>query len=221
MRKRAMIALVVTTTLVVAGGGMALAKGPESATVTGPGIAEPIELINADYFDSDYTDHVKELMRQTGLWYAAGGGSRIPAQPEGDLGPVYTLTWASSGPPGDPVDKRTIRQLLYLHAENGPLIHTPSQIGLEGWGPGVVGWAIAPSGLMDTLAALGIPVSAENDPLLTTESSHDAAASNNEEAAASVENKPTDGVGYMAIMGFGFVVVVTWAVLRRTSDHEL
>lgn len=207
MSKRTMIVLVVTIAIVVAIGGTAFAKGPESATITGPGIDEPIELINVDYFDTDYTDHVKELMRQTSLWYATGGGSRISAEPAGTLGAAYTLTWINSGPPGDLVDERTIRQLLYLHAEVGPIIHTPAQEGLEGWGPDVVGWFTAPDGLTDTLAALGVPVSA-------SESIFDMSASIDPSAASPVEAEPTNPLGYLAV-GFGLIIGLGWAARRR------
>jgi len=207
MRKRTMIVIAITSATVVAIGGTAFAKGPESATITGPGINAPIELINVDFFDTDYTDHVKELMRQTSLWYATGGGSRIAIEPAGALGSAYMLTWINSGPPGDPLEERTIRQLLYLRAEGGPVIHTPAQKGLEGWVPGVVGWFTAPDGLTDTLAALGVPVPA-------SESLSEVSASIDPTAAPSVEAEPTAPLGYLAV-GFGLAFGLVRAARRR------
>jgi hypothetical protein len=133
------------------------AKGPESATISGPGIDQPIELI-----DGTNPDLVARLMEQTVLWF--GGGDPLPGQPVGDLGPGYALTWVNAGPPEKSVEERTIRQVIYLEAESGPLIHTPAQDGLEGWGPGVTGWFAAPNGLRDTLVALGAPLSAGASP---------------------------------------------------------
>lgn len=159
MSRRAIKVLALASFLVLTNGGIALGKGPESVTITGPGVGSPIELINPDFFHGDYTDQVKVLMRQTSLWYATGGGSRLSAKPEGELGPAYTLTWINSGPPDDPVEERTIIQLLYLQAEKGPVVHTPPQEGLMDWGPGVVGWFLAPDDLADTLASLGGPLS--------------------------------------------------------------
>lgn len=159
MSRRAIKVLALASFLVLTNGGIALGKGPESVTITGPGVGSPIELINPDFFHGDYTDQVKDLMRQTSLWYATGGGSRLSAKPEGELGSAYTLTWINSGPPDDPVEERTIIQLLYLQAEKGPVVHNPPQEGLMDWGPGVVGWFLAPDDLADTLASLGVPLS--------------------------------------------------------------
>ncbi len=132
----------------------ATAKGPESATIIGPGIDQPMELIRPDN-----VEQMSRLMEQTGLWYGTGDLPRPLAGPTGDLGPAHTLTWVNGGPPGASVQARTIQQLIYLDAEAGPLIHTPAQESLENWGAGVIGWFAAPSGLSDTLAELGVPVS--------------------------------------------------------------
>lgn len=234
MRRQTLIVVVIATAVVVATSGTALAKGPESATITGPGIDEPIELI-----DAGNPDLVQALMRQTGLWYGTSGGSRIVTEPAGELGPLYTLTWINSGPPGDPVDTRTIRQLLYLHAENGPVIHTPTQAALQGWGPDVVGWFTAPDGLTDTLSALGVPLSGpesindpaasntasatapvEDDPVSATESSHGASASIDKAADAVVEGESADGLRYPAVAGFGLIIVLVWAAWRRIAITE-
>lgn len=209
MSKRTLIIMVVTSAIVVAIGGIALAKGPESATITGPGIDEPLEI---ELIETANPDLVRRLMEQTGLWFATGDSSRIPAEPAGDLGPAYTLTWINSGPPADPVEERTIRQILYLHAESGPVIETPSQIGLEGWGPEVIGWFIAPDGLADTLTAMGVPT-------LAPQSMLDPPASTNPEAAALHEVEPADSVSYLAVAGFGLFIVILliWIARRRTT----
>lgn len=86
MSRRAIKVLALASFLVLTNGGIALGKGPESVTITGPGVGSPIELINPDFFHGDYTDQVKVLMRQTSLWYATGGGSRLSAKPEGRAG---------------------------------------------------------------------------------------------------------------------------------------
>ncbi|MGH8935405.1 MAG: hypothetical protein ACRDXD_03910 [Acidimicrobiia bacterium] len=68
------------------------AKGPQSATITGPGIDEPIELI-----DYGRTELVVRLLEQTGLWYATGDlPIPLAGKPAGELGPRYTLTWVNS-----------------------------------------------------------------------------------------------------------------------------
>lgn len=207
MSKRSLIIMVATSAIVVAIGGSALAKGPESATITGPGIDESLEI---ELIETANPDLVRRLMEQTGLWFATGDGSRIPAEPAGNLGPAYTLTWINSGPPADPVEERTIRQILYLQAESGAVIETPYQIGLEGWGAEVIGWFQAPDGLADTLTALGVPTSAPQSML-------DPSTSTNLEAAALHEVEPADSVSYLAVAGFGLVILLIWIARRRTT----
>jgi hypothetical protein len=129
------------------------AKGPESATITGPGIDRPIELL-----DNANHDLVIQLMEQMGLWYDTS--DPLPfGKPTGELGLSYSLTWINSGPPTNSVAERTIYQLIYLDAEQGPVIRTPPQEGLQGWGTGVIGWFTAPNELRDTLVKLGVPIS--------------------------------------------------------------
>lgn len=127
----------------------AQAKGPASAILTGPGIEEPVELINeSKSFDTYENDAPIRLIGLTGLWYGPRTETTTPPK---DLGPAFTLTWVNSGPPGDPIEERTIYQYMYLDAVGGPVIHTPEQIGLDGWGPEVIGWFVAPEELAGTI----------------------------------------------------------------------
>jgi hypothetical protein len=103
-------------------------------------------------------DQVARLMEQTGLWYGTGDLPVPIVEPQGELGAAYSLTWVNGGPPGKSQADRTIEQFIYLDAQGGPVIHTPPQDSLEGWGQGVIGWFRAPQGLRDTLAGLGVPI---------------------------------------------------------------
>jgi hypothetical protein len=211
MNKRALIVIVVATAIVVTAGGAAFAKGPESATLTGPGIDKPIELINKD------PDFVRQLLQQSGIW--SGPALREPIEPAGYLGPAYTLTWINSGPPEAFIEERSIRQILYPYAENGPLINTPAQVGLVGWGGEVLGWYEAPKGLIDTLVALGVPVpppTSDADTAAAPESEGKAAAATSPGHIVSVDNEP-DYLVYLAIGGVGLVLALTWAARRRQS----
>jgi hypothetical protein len=136
--------------LVVVSAADAQAKGPESVTLSGPGIDKPIELIDVSKsFNTYENDAPVTLFGLTGLW---GGGSGSPAAaPPEEPGPAYTMTWVNMGPPGDPIESRTIYQYVYLNAVGGPLIHTPEQIGLDGWGAEVVGWFEAPEEIGPTI----------------------------------------------------------------------
>lgn len=191
------------------------AKGPESAIITGPGIGRPIELI--DYTLGTAPDLLARLMEQTGIWYATGDLPRPIEEPAGELGPGYTLTWINSGPPDKGVDERTIRQEIYLDAEGGPLIYTPAQDSLQNWGPGRTGWFAAPSGLRDTLAGLGVPVS-------TTGSFGDMALSESIPGTTLPERQPAGTFWYPSLVGFLLVaalVVALGARRRRLRDSRV
>ncbi len=129
------------------------AKGPESLMISGPGFEHPVDLMNN--YDISL---VANLLEQTGLWYGTG----IPLTSDlikDKLGSRYTFTWVNSGPPSLSIEERTITQYIYLEADGGPIIHTPPQDSLQGWGSGVIGWFAAPDGLELTLAKLGVPIS--------------------------------------------------------------
>lgn len=134
--------------LVVVVGARAQAKGAESVTLSGPGIDKPIELFDpSKSFDTYENDAPVTLSGLTGLWSA----SRSPAAaPPEEPGPAYTMTWVM-GPPGDPIELRTVYQYVYLDAPGGPLIHTPEQIGLDGWGAEMIGWFEAPEEIGPTI----------------------------------------------------------------------
>lgn len=232
MNKRTLIVTVMASAIVVTIGGTALAKGPESLTITGPGIDKPIEV------DFAQTGLIRDLFAQTGLWVGTSDGSQLTAQPTGDLGPAYTLTWVNSGPPSDSIELRTIRQVLYPLAEGGPVVETPVQTGLEGWGAGVIGWFRAPEGLADTLTSLGVPVPAPrsneaptsneataetstvSDPVPTTESILDTSASTNPGAAVVTESEPAGGVRYVAFAVFGLLLALIWTARHRGTNYQ-
>ncbi len=199
-RVMVVVGVAIVAMLVVGISEPAVAKGPQSATVTGPGIDRPIELM--DTADSDL---VSQLMEQTGIWYATGDHPLPLEEPTGELGPAYTLTWINSGPPGESVGERTIRQLIYLEAQNGPVIHTPAQEGLEGWGSGVIGWFAAPNGLRDTLAELGVPIAEAS-------SFGEAPASEISAVTAPAERQSKDNIWYLAAVGLALVVGLVWRV---------
>ncbi len=130
---------------------VAEAKGPESLTIHGPGTEEPIELTRTDVpWVGD------DLMGLTGLWSL--GVDAVSPVADTDLGPQVILSWVNSGPPGLGVEERTIHQFVYPRATGGPVIHTPAQDGLDGWGIDVIGWFAAPADLADVLEELGVSI---------------------------------------------------------------
>jgi hypothetical protein len=103
----------------------ALAKGPETATLTIPGRDEPVLFVDQNLDGQTWSDRV----RITGLWL----GDRTPVEePTGDLGDAYTVQWFQFGG-GEP-----IVEYIYPDAEGGPLVRTPEQAGL--WTNEMDGW---------------------------------------------------------------------------------
>jgi hypothetical protein len=136
--------------VVIALAGPASAKGIQSATITGPGIDDPIDVSPADG-DGD------RLSRLTGFWEVMPGQPSPPTftgeAPAGRLGPRYTITWRLlTGP-----DETTaIRQDVYPNAEAGPLVHTAAGQPIFDTTT-VGGWYAAPFALRDLLGSLGVP----------------------------------------------------------------
>lgn len=148
----------VITAIVILMAAPALAKGPSSATVTGPGIDEPIELLDYPQHDLESRDLVVALMRLTGVWYGNMGLEETTERPpDVELGPAYILTWVSEANPGDPNDDYTIQQSLYPHAQGGPVVHTPAQPALDDTSL-TLGWRTVPVEFNDTLRQLGVPI---------------------------------------------------------------
>lgn len=221
MNKRMLIVVLVASAIVLTIGGTGLAKGPESATLIGPDLEEPIELAQSDAA-------IGQLMMQSGIW--SGNAQRASGEPSGHLGQAYTLSWVNSGPPDASVEERTIRQLIYPNAENGPLIYTPTQTALQGWGPDVIGWFIAPPALVDTLVSLGAQESKPSaaDPttpaqgetmtpaVAPADQDRKAGVSSGARIVASLDDESVNLV-YPTIIGFGVFMGLVWAARRRQS----
>lgn len=170
--RRVFITLVIVGTAMLAGGA-ALAKGPSGATITGPGIDEPIELGVED-------DLLWTLSEQSGFTsmmfqhpIAAGSGP-LKMPPVGDLGPMYVVTFdmgdvsipleifpdAPLGPIADSPDR-----------PNGPLVHVADSVD-----PAVFGnddarmftWYKPVAALNRTLVSLGVPLELAEAPAPVT-----------------------------------------------------
>jgi hypothetical protein len=154
MRRRIKMSLGVgaaaVAAVVIGLAGPASAKGIQSATITGPGIDDPIDVSPPDG-DGD------RLSTLTGFWEVMPGQPSPPTftdeAPPGRLGPRYTITWRlMTGP-----DETTvIRQDVYPNAEAGPMVHTAAGQPIFDTTT-VGGWYAAPFGLRDLLSSLGVP----------------------------------------------------------------
>ncbi|HEY3142975.1 MAG TPA: hypothetical protein VGJ86_17685 [Acidimicrobiales bacterium] len=149
--------LAATVVAVIGFGGTAWAKGPQSASITGPGLDEPIELT----MQGGDGNQIVRLMALSGVWEGSetGGPERLSSKPTGDLGSKYTVIWSILVPNNDGQleDRVAYRKDIYPDAAGGPVIYTPAQED-TGVGVGTTGWARGTAGLWRVLGEVGVPV---------------------------------------------------------------
>jgi hypothetical protein len=126
-----------------------LAKGPVEATVTGPGLDQPLTLTGG-------TGTLGRVVEHAGFFLAAFGGYAVSAggdRPDGDLGPRYTVTY-EMGP------NEMIRQDVYPYAEPTAVTYTaPGQRFYRTMKtPG--GWVVSGPELKAALVEAGLPPTA-------------------------------------------------------------
>lgn len=137
----------------------ALAKGPEGATITGPGIDEPI-LIKGNGEPSSGTAF-GQFVAASGFWqlvFAADGDGRdpslLPAAPTDELGEPYTIVWHLA-------DAR-VESIAYPHAAGGSLTYIEPGVVVSGFDRTTEGgWFRTPEPLAPMLDRYGVTMSAQ------------------------------------------------------------
>jgi hypothetical protein len=140
--------------IALVGASAAYAKGPDRATMTGPGLRWPV------VFDSRGADssRLTVLTSESGFWVqtfaaaaSADRGRRLEDKPGGELGPRYVVVYRLPGPKAPSL----LRQELYPYART-PVSYMPGQ---RYWGtrtaPG--GWYRWGPRLGRALVAAGLP----------------------------------------------------------------
>ena len=218
MRWRALAVAAVVGVIVLGTASPALAKGPDQATVTGPGLSHPIGWL-AGNGEPGSGEHLGQLSEDSGIFLAMFGNDPSANQalttkaPSGPLGPKYQIAFRV---PGGMTGPDTVRQDLYPFASGGPITYTRSgQPSLGGLTQG--GWYRGPAGFRDVLNAIGVPEAAAAQP----------AVQSTRPAAAPVRNG-SDPVGrapgksatfwiaiFASVAAVCIIGVVTLARLRR------
>ena len=132
----------------------ALAKGPDEATITGPGLAKPITVSGPEEDGSP----MMAFADAAGFFPAAFGqqpNPMLPSRPKGDLGPRYTIEY---NVPGGDGESWTLKQDLYPYAL--PAAVTYMKPGQEIFDMTTLGGWWSDSTLKDQLVALGLPKTA-------------------------------------------------------------
>ena len=134
----------------------ALAKGPQSVSIDGPGSGGSID-IGGDQGGGEPGSGglLARLAEHAGLFTVGFGDnvSELSEQPpDGDLGPELRLEWSVPNPEGT---ADTIVQRLYPYADAGALTHTEAgqaYMGMETFG----GWYVGGAALSDALTDAGV-----------------------------------------------------------------
>lgn len=214
MRWRIAVSVAAVAAVVLGLAAPASAKGADQATITGPGLSEPIVISGNGEPGSG--EQLGQFCDGSGLFtFMFGGdngsGQRLGAPPAGDLGPKYSIAYRV---PDGSLNGATFRQDLYPSAPNGPVTFTPD--GQEVFGNETnSGWFQPAASFGSLLTAIGIPgVTAAGDPVSPASSTAPAA-----QAAVSSSHSSSGMPGWLtaAVIGVAAVLVLAafaWIGLR-------
>jgi hypothetical protein len=159
MHAKTPIFLAIITVVVLVSAAPAFAKGPDQATISGPGLARPI--VVSGFGEPGSTDKLGELADGSGLFLAMFGpgnsaGQRLATDaPTSTLGPKYDLTYRV---PDGTSTGGLVRQDLYPDAAGGPVTYTAAGQAVFGTRTNG-GWYRAPAAFGSLLSAIGVPAS--------------------------------------------------------------
>jgi hypothetical protein len=141
----------------------ALAKGPSSASIEGPGVSTIT--ISGDGEDGGASTF-GQLTEAAGFFPAVFRPSPDPMlrrQPKGVLGPRYTITWVLPTPAG----KSTLHQDVYPYAKPHPLTYMArGQTFYDGMTTNG-GWYVGGAELKQALVSVGLPAQQLNAVIAT------------------------------------------------------
>ncbi|HEU5280254.1 MAG TPA: hypothetical protein VFU26_15295 [Gaiellaceae bacterium] len=155
MRRSLLLAAALAAALLLP--ATAAAKGPASATITGPGLDHAITI--AGDGEGSPSSPLGVLIMQGGFFAQVFGQSPDPTflkRPAEWLGPRYLVTYTMPGQNGD----SKLRQALYPYAAKGPATYMArGQLFWEVQST-IGGWVRGTSSLRQMLVAAGLPAAA-------------------------------------------------------------
>jgi hypothetical protein len=192
----------------------AVGKGPESVTISGPGLDEPIDVLGGTEAADAPSYLVVALTELTNLWETSEAG--LTPEPHTErLHERYTLTGLMARPSEADPDDYTVRQDLYPNvAFGGPAvyIHPSRYLRTEG------GWFQASPALRDTLSALGIPVRGVPAELARRETGSEAEDQGDPAIMREIAMWPTAAA---AAGGIGVGLGAGWVLSKRRTRGQL
>jgi hypothetical protein len=191
-------AALVTVVLTIGIVPPAQAKAPGRATITGPGVTEPIRV------NWQSRPGMDGLLNATGVLGQLPGSDRplrrVPAP--ATVGPAYVVTYSFgytiNGRPVEP-----IRQHLHLTSSAGPVVHTLPRTGVRGT------WTKPGADLSVLLRRYGVPVrAAATVPVRTAATAP---------VQAAVQQQRRSFVVPAALLAAAAVVLMAWRVRRSKN----
>lgn len=152
-----LIAVGLTASATFAVAAPAIAKGPQQATITGPGIEEPVVVSGDGEFSTG--SEFSMFTESTGFWQLVFGedfnGSIdgvLDAAPTVELGDEYLIEWdLGSSDAGD----ATVTSMVYPNADGGPFVHVEPGTWIVGYNTSTAGgWFEAPQTVSQMIASL-------------------------------------------------------------------
>jgi hypothetical protein len=134
----------------------AAAKGPDAATLSGPGIDGSLPVTGAG--EGGPGTPLGDLVQYGGFFPQMFGESPDPttrARPAGELGPRYSVVYSVPGPNG----RDAIRQDLYPYATPAPVSYIRPGISFWDGQRTHGGWYAADPALLGSLTKIGLPAS--------------------------------------------------------------
>ncbi len=132
----------------------ALAKGASEASITGPGLSDPISLAGEGQPGGEQLMQLAETAGFFPAVFVRSPDPMLDERPAGELGPKYTITYVMPGPNGE-VDQ--LVQDVYPYAHPDPVTYTAPGQPFFGSEKTRGGWFVATSVLKDQLVAAGLP----------------------------------------------------------------
>jgi hypothetical protein len=131
----------------------AFAKGASEATIVGPGLDEPVTLAGEGRAGGEALMRLADAAGFFPAVFVQSPDPMLDDQPEGTLGPGYTITYTMPGPAGE--DR--IVQTLYPYATPSPVTYVAPGQRFFGTEETRGGWFTAGQTMLDHLVAAGLP----------------------------------------------------------------
>jgi hypothetical protein len=194
------LALMVTVGIAIGSwASPAAAKGPDQATITGPGLDEPI--VVTGWGEPGSGGDLAGLADGSGLFgvmFESGVGL-LPEAPDGPLGARVEIAYRV--PDGTPAGS-TVRQDLYPLAQGGPLTYTEAGQAVFG-STTRGGWYRTPASFVRVLEQLGLPNSAQAQPPVEQDTPEQAVS----QTSPSIPWLPIGGVVLVAVVALAAVLL--------------